>query len=61
MVDWGPRTIEAGWKYWAIIAPDEIKARASMRGFIEDYFNKGVRINLFANVEDAKNWLVSVG
>lgn len=59
MMDWAPRTIEAGWKYWAIIVPDEINARASMRGFMEDFFEKGVRINLFASVEDAKNWLAS--
>lgn len=58
--DWVARTMEAGWKYWAIIVPNEVEGRASMKEAIESFFEMGVRINLFSSVEKAMEWLDSV-
>jgi hypothetical protein len=57
--DWVARTLKAGWKYWAIIVPNEVEGRISMKGAIDSFFEMGLRINLFSSVEKAMEWLES--
>ena len=54
---WGQRTIESGWKYWAMVVPEEIVAAGSMAPAIEDFYERGLRVMVFSNREDALAWL----
>lgn len=58
--DWLPRAIDAGWKYWALVVPDNIMARFNMGEFIEIFHNMGVRVMVFTQPEDAMLWLEKV-
>ncbi len=54
---WSPRTIAAGWKYWAIVMPDAALGRANMRRFIREYADRGVEVKIFDSPEEALGWL----
>src|SRR5688572_20233194 len=47
--NWLPRAIAAGWKYWALVVPDEIAARMNMVEFVNSFYDMGVRIMVFTN------------
>ncbi len=55
--DWGPRAAKAGWKYWALVVPEDIAARGGMQDIIDTFFDLGVRVAIFTNLEKAENWL----
>ncbi|MDX1992171.1 MAG: STAS/SEC14 domain-containing protein [bacterium] len=55
--DWGPRTAAAGWKFWALVVPESMAGRASMQAVVQAYWEMGVRVAIFTNVEDARAWL----
>jgi len=54
---WSPRTIAAGWKYWALVMPDAVLGRANMRRFIREYADRGVEVKIFESPEEALEWL----
>lgn len=58
--DWLPRAVAAGWKYWALIVPDDLMARLNMSEFVESFYNKGIRIMVFTDHHQAWSWLVNV-
>ena len=58
--DWSPRTIRAGWKYWALVVPEAVAARFSMQRPFDRAFSEGLRIAAFVNPNEAKEWLESV-
>ncbi len=56
---WLPFAIDAGWKYWAILMPDDARGKVTMRrltGFVENKYR--VNVKLFSNLDDAWQWLV---
>lgn len=55
--DWNPRTIAAGWKYWANVVPQEIVAAGALTPLIEDLYGLGLRMMVFTNPEQALEWL----
>lgn len=55
--DWGPRTISVGWKYWAMIVPEEFVAAGSLIPAIEFYYELGLCMMVFSNQEKAIKWL----
>ncbi|MBL8162023.1 MAG: hypothetical protein JNJ61_08560 [Anaerolineae bacterium] len=57
ITNWAPRVLAAGWKSWALIVPDSVSARINMAEFINDYGEKGVRIMIFADPNEAQQWL----
>lgn len=59
ITDWTPRTIEAGWKYWAIIMPESIIGQASNKRMIESLAGLGVEVQIFSTTEEAFTWLDS--
>jgi hypothetical protein len=59
--DWNPRTIAAGWKYWANVVPEELASAGALTPVIEDLFNLGLRMMVFTNLEAAFQWLDGVG
>jgi hypothetical protein len=57
--DWQPRTMKAGWKYWALVVPNAAAAAGTLAPVIEQLFELGLRMMVFANVEEAVAWLDS--
>jgi hypothetical protein len=55
--NWFPRAVKAGWKYWALVVPDDFMARVNMNEFVDSYLNQGLRIAVFTDTEEAMKWL----
>lgn len=58
--DWIPRAIAAGWRYWANVVPEDLKAAGTLMPFIEVLQEQGLRMRVFANTETAMEWLENV-
>ncbi len=56
---WFPQTRAAGWKYWALVVPDNVAARASMIELVAHFNEQGVLTMVFVDLEAALNWLKS--
>ena len=53
-----PRTVAGGWKYWANVVPVEVAAAGTLAPVIENaYYEFGLRMMVFTNLEDAFQWL----
>lgn len=55
--DWQPRTMQAGWKYWASVVPEDLVAAGTLIPVIDQLFERGLRMRVFTNVEEAIKWL----
>ena len=55
--DWQPRTMKAGWKYWANVVPQDLAAAGTLLPIIEMRFEAGLRMAVFTEVDDAIAWL----
>ena len=55
---WGPRAAAAGWQYWAMVVPESAIGRAGMQEIVEIFYNLGVRVAIFSDLEEARAWLV---
>ena len=60
MENWNLPTIEAGWKYWALVVPTEVVAAGSMMPTMNAFFELGLRMMVFDNLNDAIEWLDSM-
>jgi len=56
--NWFPRALKAGWKYWALVVPQDIMAQLNLKEFIDLYFEQGLRIMVFTKPEEAMEWLI---
>ena len=54
---WNRVAIDAGWKYWANVVPEEMIAAGSLRPTMEALYGLGLRLMVFDNVEEAIDWL----
>ncbi|MBN1471547.1 MAG: hypothetical protein JW925_07190 [Syntrophaceae bacterium] len=57
--DWFPRTLKAGWKYWALVQPAKAIGQLNMKQFTETYSKLGITVNVFSNPDEAMKWLES--
>lgn len=57
--DWYTRAAKAGWKYWAMVVPNDIHGRMDVKGYIEQGFEGGIRVMVFTNPQEALEWLKS--
>ncbi|MCC7452084.1 MAG: hypothetical protein IT324_32060 [Anaerolineae bacterium] len=55
--DWDPRTVKAGWKYWANVVPEELAAAGTLAPVMEAVYEMGLRLMVFTSVEEAMQWL----
>jgi hypothetical protein len=55
--DWFPRAVKAGWKYWALVVPEDIMARMNLKEFVDSYLEQGLQIAVFTEPEEAMKWL----
>ena len=59
LTDWGPRAASAGWKYWALVVPEEIAGRATMVAVVKAYLELGVHVRVFTDVAKGREWLLN--
>jgi hypothetical protein len=57
---WGPRTLAGGWKFWANVVPEALAAAGTLVPVVEHYYTVGLRMMVFSDLEEAKQWLESV-
>jgi len=57
---WTPGAISAGWKYWALIVPEQIRGRMNMFEFVNLFYEKGIRVMVFVDYDPAWQWLKDV-
>jgi len=57
--NWFPRAVRAGWKYWALVVPQDIMGRMNMKEFVDSYLDQGLRIMVFSKPEKAMEWLIA--
>jgi hypothetical protein len=55
--DWIPRTIQAGWKFRAVVVPTELISAGSLMPVINGLYEYGLRMAVFASHEEAVEWL----
>ena len=58
--DWFPRAVQSGWKYWALVNPEQAIGKLNMEQFTKDYTKQGITVKFFKNPDDAKEWLCCV-
>jgi hypothetical protein len=55
--EWGPRTLAAGWKFWAVVMPEKVTGQMNLRRKMALYENLGVIVQAFASPGEALSWL----
>jgi hypothetical protein len=59
--NWFPQTVQAGWKYWAIVQPAKAIAQMNMEELVKIYSQAGVVAKFFSDPEEAMKWLDTCG
>lgn len=57
--EWLPRTIAAGWKFWALVVPNDVMGRMNMVQFVSEFAQQGVLVRVFTESDAAMAWLVA--
>jgi hypothetical protein len=57
--NWFPRAIAAGWKFWALVVPEDVMGRMNMKDYVMSFHEKGIRVMVFTNPDEAMEWLES--
>jgi hypothetical protein len=55
--DWAPRVIAAGWKFWAVVMPENVIGQMNMKRWVQTYLDKGIHTQVFASPVEALRWL----
>ena len=55
--DWSNRTIQAGWKFWAIVQPESVIGQMNVKRFAKEYLSRGVVVEMFTDPDNAMEWL----
>jgi hypothetical protein len=59
--NWFPQTLQAGWKYWAIVQPKAAIAKMNTDKIVEQYGKAGIVAKYFTDPDEAYRWLVDQG
>ncbi len=57
---WFSRVAKAGWKYWAVVMPENVVGKMTMESETKINENKGVTTKLFIEPDEAMVWLESL-
>ncbi len=57
--NWAPRVIKAGWKYWALVMPENVIGQLNMTRIVNEYLERGVEVRVFSDPDEAMKWLES--
>ncbi|MCB9457347.1 MAG: hypothetical protein H6671_15280 [Anaerolineaceae bacterium] len=55
--EWNARTVAGGWKFWALVVPQEVAAAGSLIPVVESLYERGLRVMVFTKTKDALDWL----
>lgn len=55
--EWSRRTIDRGWKFWALVVPQVMSDASSMLPIVNELSLLGLRIMVFTTPEAAMTWL----
>ncbi len=58
-VNWFPQTVKAGWKYWAIMVPEQPVGKMNLEDLAAKYGKAGVTARFFTDLDEAFKWLES--
>ena len=58
--DWGPKTVLAGWRYWAIVLPTSFLNQMSHSAVEKNFSRVGVTGRVFTDPDEGMSWLESV-
>ena len=58
---WTPRVIAAGWKYWALVLPEQVLGQRSMKRLADQMREFGVEVYLSSDSDQGLKWLKSQG
>lgn len=56
---WRPAVIAAGWKYWAIVNPEQVAGQMLLKKLVKEYADTGVTVQFFKDADEALKWLES--
>jgi hypothetical protein len=54
---WFPRIKAAGWRYWAIVAPEAVIGQVNMSKFMLMYAELGISARMFSDPDLAFTWI----
>jgi len=54
---WAPQAIAAGWRYWALLPPEQALGQTNMTRLVEAYARRGVVVEIFSDPAKAHLWL----
>ncbi|GAK53209.1 hypothetical protein U14_04472 [Candidatus Moduliflexus flocculans] len=57
--NWFPRVMNAGWKFWAVVMPEQVIGQMNMKRFVKNYSEQGLIVQVFGDAEAALTWLQS--
>ncbi len=57
--NWFPLAIKSGWKYWAILIPENVTGQLAVQRLAQRYSSQGVQTKGFSTLDEAKKWLES--
>ena len=57
---WQPKILQAGWKFWALVLPEQTAGKLRMGMMAEEYKKLGVTVQIFSDPDQGLAWLKSV-
>ena len=57
---WLPQAVDAGWRFWALVVPEEDLGRMNMVQFVNNFAEMDVLVRVFTEPDEAMEWLVEV-
>ena len=54
---WFPRTQRAGWKYWAVVLPENVLGQLNMEREVKHNAERGIITQMFNDPQEAMKWL----
>jgi hypothetical protein len=57
---WFPKTIEAGWKYWAIVQNKNTLGQVITEKLVKEFGSHGIETRYFTDINEAMLWLESL-
>ena len=55
--NWRPRTVKAGWKFWAILIPEAMIGQLNMQRKVKEFGQAGIIAQFFTDTTEAMKWL----
>lgn len=54
---WLPRAIQAGWRTWAIVEPENFTSRLNQRKYKSSFLEMGITVSCFSRLTEAIKWI----